>query len=88
MPIKCLVFGSSTQVQLVAQLPQRGNRAWCSSRFGENKKSGIAAALRISIISRLYFHAPDIFEDEFAFRIELHHDHRILRDLSAQNTFR
>lgn len=67
MPINCPVFGSNTQVWLVAQLPQRGNKAWCSSRFGENKKSGIAAALRISIILRLYLYAPDIFEDQLAF---------------------
>ena len=88
MPTKCPVFGSNTQVWLVAQLPQRGNRAWCSSRFGENKKSGITAALRISTISRLYLYTSDIFEDQLAFRVELHHDHRVLRDLSAQNTFR
>lgn len=50
MPKKWLVFGSSTRQRDDAQLPQRGNEACGKSRFGENKKSGIAAAPRISII--------------------------------------
>lgn len=51
MPINRPVFGSSTQLTGGAQLPQRGNEACGKSRFGENKKSGIAAAPSISTFS-------------------------------------
>lgn len=50
MPKNELAFGSNTRLRGDALLPQRENGTCDNSRFGENKKSGIAAALCISTI--------------------------------------